>query len=330
MSNTADDENRYGDYAGGIRVERVLAHLSSIPDPYERIHECAEASEQARSIQSKIAAIRRQAIYEATLEPGASGDSVAATLGVSPKAVSSAISDYRKEDLALFREVLAVYLNGVPTEQPSTILKAASGTRDVLFAAKTVLDTNSSRTIKDETEEQFELLERGADRARVLARTGRVELKSGGWDRSLLFQATPDESHLSASQKFLSRVLNSLPQIFVSVWEDESDWYISTHVRAAEPYSSVFDAGPHRDGWASAEWLVWFFRDWARSGYSVEQYPTSPPPFLNEPGESMALVARFDSDPNLKSVGPLELAESVIKVWDQTGYSEVDWPSRDD
>lgn len=324
------EDSHYGDYASGIRVERTLAHLQSIPDPYERIHECEVASDQARRIQGKIAAIRRQAVYEATLQPGASGESVAAELGVSSKAVSTAISEFRKADLELFRSALSLYILDASAPLSRTEIEAARSTRDVLFAAKTVLKANAGRNLSEETDELFETLEQVADRARSLARVGRVDVPQAAWDRRPLGQRQPDYDRIPPKYRRLAQVVNALPQILAETWDgDESEWLISWGIRPAEPYSTVFDAGPHRDGWATTEWLVWFLRDYVRAGYDLEQYMTSPPPFLNEPGESLAFVARFQKASDLKVVDPNELADSIISTWDETGYTGVEWPAKD-
>ncbi len=318
----------YDDYARGIRVERTLAYLESIPDPYQRIRECGVASDQARTIQSKIAAIRRQAVYEATLKPGSSGESVAVELGVSAKAVSTAIGEFRKADLQLFREALSLYGNGASTTVPEAELRAAAGTRDVLFAARTVLRAHAARDLSSELDTLFEPLENAAHRARVLASTGQVEYPKSAWEHLPIGQLQPDIDGMPPEHRRLGHVLNALPQVLVSIWgaEDEDDWYVSWHIRPAEPYSTVFDAGPHRDGWATTEWLVWLLRDYQRAGYDIDQYVTSPPPFLNEPGESLSFVVRFGRRGDGKSVDSIELADYVMSTWATTGYQEVDWP----
>jgi transposase-like protein len=326
------DENHYGDYASGIRVERTLAYLESIPDPYDRIKECGVASDQARAIQGKIAAVRRRAVYEATLRPGASGESVAAELGVSPKAVSAAISEFRKADLELFRSALSLYGRSATTVLPQAEIDAARSSRDVLFAAKTVLKAHVGRVLGAENDDAFSTLEDSAERARALAQAGRLEVPSSAWDRKPIGQTEPDYARVPPAYRYLARVLNALPQILVSIWENQSDnqWMLSWAIRPAEPYSTVFDAGPHRDGWATTEWLVWFLRDYVRAGYDIDQYVTSPPPFLNEPGESMSFVALFARGGELKEVDPDEFASSIMSTWDTTGYAPVDWPATEE
>lgn len=327
-----EGESHYGDYASGIRIERTLAYLASIPDPYARIKECEVASDQARAIQGKIAAVRRKAVYEATLKPGASGESVAAELGVSAKAVSAAISEFRKADLELFRLVLSMYGESAKTKLSQAEIDAARSSRDVLFAAKTVLKAHVGRDLQSEDDGVFETLEDAAARARSLAEAGHLDVPSPGWDRKPMGQTEPDYDHIPRPYRYLARVLNALPQVLVSVWEGDGDsqWMISWAIRAAEPYSTVFDAGPHRDGWATTEWLVWFLRDYIRGGYDVDQYVTSPPPFLNEPGESMSFVAVFEKETALKRVDPDEFAVSVMSTWEQTGYASVEWPAKEE
>ncbi|EPR76342.1 hypothetical protein ADILRU_1287 [Leifsonia rubra CMS 76R] len=321
------NENNYGEYASGIRVERTLAHLESIPDPYQRISECETASDQARAIQGKIAAVRRKAVYDATLRPGSSGESVAAELGISPKAVSTAISKYRKTDLELFRAALALYSHDAIGDLGSAEIRAASTTRDVLFAARTVLRAHAERDLSMEDNSLFEFLESAAERARSLATVGHVEFPKSSWDRGLLGQMRPDPLQSPQKYRRLARIMNALPQVFVTIWDEDEDqeWFVSWLIRPAEPYSTVFDAGPHRDGWVTSEWLVWFLNDYQRSGYEVHQYVTSPPPFLNEPGESLSFVARFGCGGPGKKTLPDQLADFLINSWDATGHTPTEW-----
>ena len=323
------EENRYGDYASGIRVERTLAYLASIPDPIQRVKECEEASEQARRIQAKIAVIRRKAVYEATLRPGASGESVAAELAVTPKAVSAAISEFRKADLMQFRHVLSLYGAYASTALSRAELAAAQTTRDVLVAARTVLRAGSSRNVGSESAEIFGVLDEAENRARFLAGVGRIEVPDSLWKRHHIAQSQPNYSDVPVRYQYLARILNSLPKILADVSDSggEDNWMISWRVRPAEPYSTVFDAGPHRDGWATTEWLVWLFGDYMRSGYDVYQYPSSPPPYLNEPGESLSFVTMINAKSDRKVVDPNTLAAWIIEMWNETGYVEVAWPS---
>lgn len=324
-----NSDQRYAEYAGGIRVERTLAYLESIPDPLQRIRECEVASDQARTIQGKIAAVRRRGVYEATLRPGSSGESVAAELGVSAKAVSAAISEFRKHDLDLFRRALALSTHSGVSALPPAELSAASSTRDVLFAAKTVLKAQAARTIKGETDDDFAFLEEVAERARSIAATGRVEIPAGARARPPLGQAEPDYTRTPARYLRLAHALNALPMIIGYVAESNLDdsWTMSWMIRPAEPYSTVFDAGPHRDGWASSEWLVWLMKDYHRGGWDLDYYVSSPPPHLNEPGESMSFVVNFPKHSTSKVVDPDELADWIKKIWDQTGYTAIEWPA---
>jgi biotin operon repressor len=329
VAGPSDEEaNRYGDYTSGLRVERTLAYLESIPDARERIAECETASDQARSIQGKIAAIRRNAVYELTLRPGSSGESVAVELGVSSKAVSAAISEARKADLQLFREALKLYQHVAWTDLPAPEIAAARSTRDVLFAARTVLRAGVTRDPKSESEETFEILDQAQQRAIVLAEAGKVEVPTSPWARRPIGQTPPDYSAVPPEYLPLAQVLNALPQVvgWVTNSRLSDEWMMSWQIRPAEPYSTVFDAGPHRDGWATTEWLVWLLRDYERSGYAMNYYMSSPPPFLNEPGESLSFVASFPKQAGGKIVDPVELAQWVKTMWDQTGYTPLEWP----
>ena len=331
INNEAESGNRYGDYASGLRVERTLAYLDSIPDPRQRIRECEIASEQARSIQSKIATIRRKAVYELTLRPGSSGESVAVELGVSPKAVSAAISEARKTDLQLFRAALELYQSMAWTDLSGQEIAAAHSTRDVLFAARTVLRAGATRQLVSESDATFEILEDAQRRATALAAAGKVDVPAPLWARRPIGQTPPDYSNVPSKYLPLARILNALPQVIGWVADSklDDDWMMSWQIRPAEPYSTVFDAGPHRDGWATSEWLVWLLRDYERSGYAMHHYMASPPPFLNEPGESLSFVVTFPKYSDEKIVDPNALAAWVKTTWDKTGYATITWPEEE-
>lgn len=43
-------------------------------------------------------------------------------------------------------------------------------------------------------------------------------------------------------------------------------------------------------GWRTLEFLAWLFTDMIRAGERLKFYPTSPPPYLNTPGECLSFV----------------------------------------
>lgn len=325
--------NRHPDdeYTRGLRVERTLAHLESIPDPLERIRECEYATTQARTISRQIAAVRRKAVYELTLRPGASGETVAAELGVSAKAVSAAISEFRRDDLVQLRHALSLYPEHAATKLPEPEQAAALVTRDVLAAARAVLRANESRDLSRESDETFEVLTNAAQRARALATLGHVDVPRSVLEEPAPGPHEPDFERTDPAFRFLDRTLNALPQIagYVTNSRQDSSWVMSWSIEAAEKYSSVADAGPHRDGWLATEWLVWFLRDYERAGYDIDTYVSSPPPFLNHPGSSLSFVAAFSRGGPLRPVDANELASSLREVWDETGYVDVEWPEKE-
>jgi len=121
-------------------AERALATLRAIADPIARARAAEGWADRARSLQSQIADIRRRAVYEATLRPGSTGESVAAELGVSPKSVSVSIATLRAEDRAMFGAALQVLMRpgvcAVSGDQLARGLRA----RDVLVQAQALLD----------------------------------------------------------------------------------------------------------------------------------------------------------------------------------------------
>jgi transposase-like protein len=325
------------DYTAGLRLERTLAYLRSIPDPLERIHACESAAEQARAIQGRIAEVRRQAVYEATLRPGASGASVARELRVSAKAVSAATSEYRSRDLAQLHSCIDRLLAGAASGADEVRLRSARESRDVVLVARTTLEADRHRRHSDISEDAWEEIQAAVERAEQILRAATVltpELRS---TFPLLFEQEPHVNDAPPELRYLLRVLNCLPGILVDGWEggptrldtepDEA-WYVAWRIKAAEPFSSVIEAGPSREGFATTEWLAWLVRDSMRAGFELDQYITSPPPYLNQPGESLAFVVRA-SKIGERLYTPDEFAEWVIRTWDETGYVAIEWPNRE-
>ena len=121
-------------------AEQALVALRVIADPIARARAADGWADRARSLQGQIADIRRRAVYEATLRPGSTGESVAAELGVSPKSVSVSIATFRAEDRELFGAALRVLKRpgvcAISGDQLARGLRA----RDVLAQAQLLLD----------------------------------------------------------------------------------------------------------------------------------------------------------------------------------------------
>lgn len=311
-------------------TDRLVRGLRLIVRPLERIAACDSAANDARGLQADIAAVRRQAIYEATLVPGETGESVAARLGVSAKSVSAAITDFRRHDLDLFRRSLQLFLDGSATTSVSRPeLEVGQGTRDVLHAAKTVLRAHNSRKLSDETEEVWDLLEEAAGRARQLAVPAGVDVPQAPWDDSP--SGTPvDYSRTPPRLVDAMRALNALTGIraYCSDAKDGSDgWEIWISLLSEEPLGSVAEFGPSRVGWLALEWVIWFLKDLARAGYDVEWGVGSAAPFLNTPGEAMSFFARLNvGDEQGRTITPGHFEASLRSAWDQTGPMDVNWP----
>lgn len=321
------------DHTRGLRVERTLAHLRSIPDPFLRARACDEAADQARSIQAKIAEIRRHAVYEATLKPGATGASVAAQMGVSTKAVSLASKRFRADDLNALHAVIDMYLAGASTDFNDLSLRLARSSKDPILVAKAVLEADRARDHTNLGPDEWAVIDAHVERAQTLVRLAQdVPATIPEFHEPGAPTATDDdiEPHL----RVLARTVDSLPGIRATAWpeismlddpEPEPAWYLSWSLLAAEEHSSVFDSGPHREGWATTEWLVWLVRDFERGGLDVQQYPSSPPPFLNTPGESLSFVV-YAPQGGPRPLDAGDFAKQVARTWDETGYTAVDWP----
>ncbi|MFC9839747.1 hypothetical protein ACFVKB_39115 [Rhodococcus sp. NPDC127530] len=324
--------DRASDYATGLHVELTLSHLRSVPDPVQRAHECTAVAEQARQIQGQIAAIRRHAVYEATLRPGASGESVAAELGVTPKAVSQATATYRKRELSYLKSALVEYLQQDLPAAVGREVDAALKARDVVQVARAVVRADDGRHTWDLTNEEWGFLEAAERRAREVMAIAQVSPDRPDYRPSTLADRTVDYDKVDPYLRWPVKCLNALPGIAGSgshyrlKGDISESWMLSWQIMSAQPYTTVFEAGPHRDGWASTEWLVWFTRDLIRSGCDLETTVTSPPPYLNQPGESLSFQVFGTIQKG--SLSPTQYAEKLIAMWDdhETGYVDIDWP----
>ncbi|NNN34634.1 hypothetical protein HLK59_30595 [Streptomyces sp. S3(2020)] len=328
------------DYTQGLRTERALARLAAITDPIARVRSADDLAEQARSVQGAIGRVRRQAIYEATLRPGHTGESVAAELGVSAKAVSAAVSESRAQDRQLFRSALEILMRPGVCEVPADQLAPGLRARDVLMQARVVLRGRNSYDISAVSDDEFAVLEEAEDRARYIHRSAGMEPPPLETWRRLLAEKGPDEDRVPDAMRRAAAVFAVLPGI-VPLYFDMPDvqdshprsgwWRIGWGVLPAEEGARVFDAGPHRDGWATTEYLVWFVRDLARGGYGIWNDLSSPPPFLNEPGECLSFSIEGDLNAE-KAITPNEFVRDLRHMWaDQnTGFMELDWPELPD
>lgn len=187
------------------------------------------------------------------------------------------------------------------------------------------------------SEDAWDEIQAAVERAEQILRSATVLTQELRSTFPLLFEQEAHIDDAPQELRYVLRVLNCLPGILVDGWEgglnlldsepDEA-WYVAWRIKAAEPFSSVMEAGPSREGFATTEWLAWLIRDSMRAGFELDQYITSPPPYLNQPGESLAFVLRA-SRVGERTYTPSDFAEWVIRTWDETGYAAVAWPSRD-
>ncbi len=331
------------DYTQGLRVERALAHLESIPDPIARVKAADDLADQARGVQSDISQIRRRAIYEATLRPGHTGESVAAQLQVSPKAVSAAVSEFRAKDRCLFQAVLEILMrDGVSATQPDQLAPGLHA-RDVLVQARLVLVGYTAYHPDKIDDDEFELIESAAKRAHEIHRSiGADAPARPPWDQPTFTTRVLDWEQVPPGMMDAARVFAVLPGILplyldlpdTSTESTSAWWRIGWGILPAEEGATVFDAGPHRDGWATTEYLVWFVRAMQRAGYQVWTDMYAPPPYLNEPGECLTFAVEGEMRGE-KPLHPTDFVRDLKKAWadEQTGFVEIDWPTltpRDD
>ncbi|WP_143546839.1 hypothetical protein [Rhodococcus sp. 06-235-1A] len=322
----------------GTHIELVLSYLRSIPDPVQRIRECAAAAERVRGVQKHVATIRRHAVYEATLRPGANGESVAAELGVSPKAVSQATVTYRRQELAYLKSVAQEYFRYPVGEVMKREIGVAVKGRDVVQLARVIVRSHEEWHSWDSlAEKTWRFLDEGEQRARQILSVAGVESVLPDHRPSRLSgpnAVSPDsERRADRVDTFYDwpiRVLNALPGITALGGRREFDvageWMLSWQILPALPHTTVFETGPHRDGWAITEWLVWFNRDLARAGKGITSTVTSPPPYLNQPGESLSFQTFGSTKPG--SLTPTEWARMLTETWDDgTGYMKITWPA---
>jgi hypothetical protein len=324
-----------------FRVFRLLAALEAIPDPVERAHECLRVGDQIRAAHGRLGQIRRQAVYEATLKPGATGRSVADALGVSPKAVSLASSQYRQADLTVLAAAADLLVSKMGFEKPELahLQAVRAGSHSVTMLAQALLmayDVWIKFSLDDLDDDSSWQLYEAFERAEYLASLAKVS-EGKSVRMPILAFASPSYDNVPSELVWPARVLNAMPGIIATAtvydYPDESEWALSWHILPAERYTSVFDAGPDPKGWAVSEWLIWLARDFMRSDYAVSSRVTAAPPFINQPGESMTfLIEGVIGQPN--STTAEAFADSIISIWDgksekeRTGYYKIDWPPK--
>jgi hypothetical protein len=74
-------------------------------------------------------------------------------------------------------------------------------------------------------------------------------------------------------------------------------------------------------GWRILEFLAWLTTDMIRAGERIEFFPTSPPPYLNDPGKCLSFVIEIhpkdgDEDERFSRVASF-IKECREKYWDQ-------------
>lgn len=150
-----------------------------------------------------------------------------------------------------------------------------------------------------------------------------------------LASAKPDYDSTPGELVWPTQVLNAMPGVLahgaIYQYGDDSEWSLGWSVLPAERYTSVFDAGPDPKGWAVTEWLIWFARDFERAGKAISSRVTSPPPYLNEPGEMLTFLIEGVIG-HEDAVTAHQFATELIDVWDgresnrPTGYFAIEWP----
>ena len=319
-------------------LDRLVQSVAAIPDPIARAQECVRAGESLRAVQARLATVRRRAIYEATLKPGATGRSVAEALGVSAKTVSLASSEFRRHDLNLMRRLIdeARPLAESPSDiaQAEALLESTSAVGLIAHAVAQLFDSwiAGAHALEDDT--LWWEVHQGFERARYLS-----ELTGLGRSSVVARSSNTDESESRTPPRLRwpCRVLNAIPGIYAyaSTIPHSSDdrWTIWWSITSADEHLEVGDVGPSVQGWLASEWLVWLVRDYRLAGKNIDARVTAPPPMLNEPGSMMT----FFIDASLEgpdAVDPHEFARSVIELWSgdgekipASGYSEIDWPA---
>lgn len=323
------------DPASSELLERLVRSVAAIPDPIKRARECVAVGEELRTVQGRLAQVRRQAVYEATLRPGATGRSVAEELGVSAKTVSLASSEFRRRDIDLLHDLVEATESVAPDSPELLHAKAVvASSTNVGVLSHVVAELDSVWILAasiDGDSDSWEELYQGFKRAKYLSKLASIEPPTPPKpDGSSEFGAPP-------RLQWLSEVLNAMPGIggwaSMDTRDDDHKWELWWSIESADANLEVADVGPSPEGWLVSEWLVWLVRDYRIAGRLIESSVTAPPPMINEPGAMMTFyITASLAGPD--SVDPDEFAQSIINVWDgrpgspRTGYFDIDWPGK--
>lgn len=321
-----------------VLLKRLVASVAAIPDPIERAMECVHIGDGIRNLHAQLAEVRRRAIYEATLKPGATGRSVATELGVSGKTVSQASAEFRRQDLEMLHELVEAAKAHLPENadlEHAQAMLASSSAVGVLAHVVAKLSTpwHIAEKIDDGEDDAWWKIHDGFERAEYLSKLAGLERTPR--IRSVDDAAEPDE-HTPLELRWLCRLLNAMPGIHSFGSTDRTEgrtvWTVWWSVGSADRHMDTFSAGPSREGWLVSEWLVWLVRDYRKAGKEIESRVTAPPPMINEPGSMLTFAIEADLDgPN--AVDPHEFGRSIVRLWDGeagrfpgSGYFEIEWP----
>lgn len=330
----AEDSERDAD----VLLDRLVESIAALPDPIDRARECVRIGDGVRDLHGRLAQVRRRAIYEATLRPGATGRSVADELGVSPKTVSIASAEFRRDDLALLRRLVEATRSVDPNEpglDHAEAMLASSTAVGVLAHVIAQLATPWIRAsdVHGGDDDEWWAIQHGFERAEYLS-------KLAGLQRSPRRYANESDEELDErnplSVRWPCRMLNAMPGIHAFGTEDTTDegteWALWWSIESADSNLDIGDVGPSPAGWLVSEWLVWLVRDYRKSGKAIESRVTAAPPMLNTPGGMMSFAIEASLD-GLDAVDPHEFARSIQLLWSgdgdkvtPSGYFDVEWP----
>jgi hypothetical protein len=319
-------------------LDRLVASIAAIPDPIGRARECVRIGDGVRLLHARLADVRRKAIYEATLRPGATGRSVSDELGVSAKTISLASSEFRREDLALLHRLVAAARTTIPNNAEVTHAEAMLASSTAVGVLAHVVSQLSTPWViaadadGGDDDDWWEIY-RGFERAEYLSKLAGLQRSP---HRSGATESDVDE-HTPSPLRWPCRVLNAMPGIEVFGTMDSreggDEWTLWWSIQSADDNLDIADVGPSPEGWLVSEWLVWLVRDYRRAGKSIDSRVTAPPPMINNPGAMMTFAIEADlGGPD--AVDPHEFARTVIKLWSgdggeivKSGYFEIDWPA---
>lgn len=147
-----------------ITLGNALDQLPDITDPVQRAWACEDLlKRRIPEFQAAVASIRRKAIYEATLRPGSTPETVAAEFGVTDKAISKAVSEQRAADRELLRAGLEAARHA--TALSPREVDAATTTRDVPLMARRLLWALAQTNFDALTSEELDTVRQASARA---------------------------------------------------------------------------------------------------------------------------------------------------------------------